>query len=400
MRENSSWRSKKFLFTSESVVEGHPDKICDQISDAVLDEVLRNDPRGHVACECLVTTELLHVAGEVLSDVPLDIDKIARSVIADIGYLDEKLGFSATTCRIINSLQTQSEDIVLGISESMEARNHPRDSFDLVGAGDQGMMIGYATNESSNYLPLPINLAHQLAQNLAAVRKTKLLPYLRPDGKTQVTVEYEHGKVQRVDTIIVSAQHGPDIAQEMLRHDILNNVILKSIPAYLIDSSTKIYINPTGRFVKGGPHGDTGLTGRKILVDTYGGMSRHGGGCFSGKDPTKVDRSGAYMLRYVAKNLVAAGVADTLELQVAYSIARANPVSLMIETFGTGNIPDEKIREIIDHKFDLRPAAIIERLNLQRPIYRRTTNYGHFGREEDFFTWEFLDMVDEIKKYL
>lgn len=388
------------LFTSESVTEGHPDKICDQISDAILDAILEKDPYARVACETAVTTGMIMIMGEISTDCYVDIPKIARKTVKEIGYTRAKYGFDADTCSVITSIDEQSGDIALGVNKSLEAKTGNKDDNYAIGAGDQGMMFGYATNETPEYMPLPISMAHKLARKLSEVRKDGTLDYLRPDGKTQVTVEYEDDKPIRIDTIVISTQHSPNVSHETIERDLKEFVIKKVVPNNLLDDNTKYYINPTGRFVVGGPQGDSGLTGRKIIVDTYGGAGKHGGGAFSGKDPTKVDRSACYAARYVAKNLVAAGVADKLEVQLAYAIGVAKPVSIFVDTFGTGKIPNEKIEEIIKKVFDLRPASIIKNLDLRRPIYRQVAAYGHFGRTDLDLTWERLDKVDEIKKYL
>lgn len=390
----------RFLFTSESVTEGHPDKMADQISDAILDAILEQDPDGRVAAETLVTTGLVFVAGEITTTCYVDIPKLIRDTVCEIGYTRAKYGFDCDTCAVITSLDEQSPDIALGVNQALEAKRGEMDDIliEAIGAGDQGMMFGYATNETEDFMPMPIYLAHKLARRLTQVRKEGVLPYLRPDGKTQVTVEYEDHRPVRIDTIVISAQHGPEVDNETIFNDILEQVIKVVIPANMLDEKTKYYVNPTGRFVIGGPQGDSGLTGRKIIVDTYGGMARHGGGAFSGKDPTKVDRSAAYAARYVAKNIVAAGIADRCEIQLAYAIGIANPVSIMVDTFGTGKIPDEQIIDLIRANFDLRPAAIIRNLKLRRPIYKRTAAYGHFGRNEEEFTWEKIDRAAELKK--
>lgn len=390
----------RFLFTSESVTEGHPDKMADQISDAILDAILEQDPDGRVAAETLVTTGLVFVAGEITTTCYVDIPKLIRDTVCEIGYTRAKYGFDCDTCAVLTSLDEQSPDIALGVNQALEAKRGEMDDIliEAIGAGDQGMMFGYATNETEDFMPMPIYLAHKLARRLTQVRKEGVLPYLRPDGKTQVTVEYEDHRPVRIDTIVISAQHGPEVDNETIFNDILEQVIKVVIPANMLDEKTKYYVNPTGRFVIGGPQGDSGLTGRKIIVDTYGGMARHGGGAFSGKDPTKVDRSAAYAARYVAKNIVAAGIADRCEIQLAYAIGIANPVSIMVDTFGTGKIPDEQIIDLILANFDLRPAAIIRNLKLRRPIYKRTAAYGHFGRNEEEFTWEKIDRAAELKK--
>jgi len=390
----------KRLFTSESVTEGHPDKICDQISDAILDAILAQDPNGRVACETTVTTGIVNVMGEISTNCYVDIPKIVRQTVKEIGYTDAKFGFDSENCAVVTSIDEQSSDIAMGVNEGLESKKGHETGIDSIGAGDQGMMFGFATNETKEYMPLAISLAHKLARKLAEVRKNNIVNYLRPDGKTQVTVEYEDNKPVRIDTIVVSTQHGPDVSHEIIEKDIIEYVIKAVVPAELLDDKTKYYINPTGRFVIGGPQGDSGLTGRKIIVDTYGGYGRHGGGCFSGKDPTKVDRSAAYAARWVAKNLVAAGVADKLEIELAYAIGVANPVSIEVETFGTGKIAEDKIVEIINKVFNLRPAAIIRDLDLRKPIFRQTAAYGHFGRSDIDLSWERLDKVDEIKKYL
>ena len=385
------------FFTSESVTEGHPDKICDQISDAVLDAILAKDPMARVACETSTTTGLVLVMGEISTNCYVDIQQIARDTVREIGYDRAKYGFDCDTCAVLTAIHEQSADIALGVDDSVEHRESG-DEADRFGAGDQGMMFGYATNETEEYMPMAIMLAHKLTRKLTEVRKSGLLPYLRPDGKSQVTVEYEDGKVKRVDTVVVSTQHSEQISCEDLRRDVKKYVIETTIPKELLDEKTKYFINPTGRFEIGGPHGDSGLTGRKIIVDTYGGSCPHGGGAFSGKDPTKVDRSAAYMARYICKNVVAAGLASECTLEVAYAIGVAKPVSLFVNTKGTGKLPDGKIADIISKEFDLRPAAIIKTLDLRRPIYKATAAYGHFGRPE--FPWEKLDRVDDLKKYL
>lgn len=386
------------LFTSESVTEGHPDKICDQISDAVLDAILEQDKNGRVACETVVNTGLVLLVGEISTKAYVDIPKIVRKTISDIGYNHSRFGFDASNCAVITSIDEQSSDIALGVDESLESKTGEKDNIEAIGAGDQGMVFGFATNETEEYLPLPIALAHKLSRKLAEVRKNGSIPYLGPDGKTQVTVEYEENKPVRVDTVLISSQHEDGISHDKIERDIIDKVIKATLPEKFINSATKYIVNPTGRFVKGGPEADSGLTGRKIIVDTYGGYGRHGGGAFSGKDPTKVDRSGAYAARWVAKNLVAAGIADKIEVEIAYAIGVARPVSISIDTFGTSKISDEKIVETINKIFDLRPAAIIRDLDLRRPIYKSTAAYGHFGRTDIDLPWEKLDKVDEIKK--
>ena len=390
----------KRLFTSESVTEGHPDKICDQISDAVLDSILARDPMARVACETAVTTGMVLVMGEISTSCYVDIPKVVRNTIKEIGYDRAKYGFDCDTCSVLTSIDEQSGDIAMGVDEALESREGEKDEVEAVGAGDQGMMFGFATNETPEYMPSPIAMAHRLSRRLTEVRKNGTLSYLRPDGKTQVTVEYDDNKVVRIDAIVISTQHDEHVSQEQIREDLMEHVIRAVIPAELLDESTTYYINPTGRFVVGGPRGDSGLTGRKIIVDTYGGYGRHGGGAFSGKDPTKVDRSAAYAARWVAKNLVAAGIADKLEIQLAYAIGVAKPVSIEVETFGTGKLSDEEITNIVEKVFDLRPGAIIRDLDLRRPLYRQTAAYGHFGRNDLNLPWEQLNKVDEIKKYL
>ena len=389
---------KRMYFTSESVTEGHPDKMADQISDSILDAILEKDPQGRVACETLVTTGQVHVVGEISTKCYVDIPKIIRQTVRDIGYTRAKYGFDAETCGILVSLDEQSPDIAQGVNRALEAREGKMDEAEAVGAGDQGMMFGYATNETPEFMPLPIALAHRLARRLAEVRKNGTLPYLRPDGKTQVTVVYEDGKPVGVDTIVISTQHDEDIALDTIRKDLIEQVIRAVVPAELLSERTKIFVNPTGKFVIGGPQGDSGLTGRKIIVDTYGGWARHGGGAFSGKDPTKVDRSAAYAARYVAKNIVAAGLAGKCEIQLAYAIGVAHPVSIMVDTFGTNKVPEEKIEELVDHHFDLRPAGIIRMLDLRRPIYRQTAAYGHFGRTDVDLPWEHTDRAEVLRK--
>ena len=394
---------EKRLFTSESVTEGHPDKICDQISDAILDELIKQDPMSRVACETSITTGLVLVMGEVTSEGYVDIQKTVRDTIREIGYDRAKYGFDADTCGVIVALDEQSKDIAMGVDKALEAKTGEMAEEDIaaIGAGDQGMMFGYATNETPEYMPMPISLAHKLTRKLAEVRKSGTLPYLRPDGKSQVTVEYdENGKPVHVNAIVVSTQHDPEVTQEQIHKDVKKYVIDAVIPAEMMTDATKIFINPTGRFVIGGPNGDSGLTGRKIIVDTYGGYARHGGGAFSGKDCTKVDRSASYAARYVAKNLVAAGLADQVEIQVSYAIGVAEPTSVMVDSFGTGKVSDEQLVKIVRENFDLRPAGIIKMLDLRRPIYKQTAAYGHFGRTDLDLTWERLDKVDVLKKYL
>jgi len=390
----------KRLFTSESVTEGHPDKICDQISDSILDAMLEKDPYSRVACETTVTTGMVMVMGEISTNCYVDIPKIVRQTVREIGYDRAKYGFDCDTCAVLTSIDEQSSDIAQGVDEALESREGEEVDIEAVGAGDQGMMFGFATNETPEFMPAPIAMAHRLSRRLTEVRKNGTLGYLRPDGKTQVTIEYDGDKVKRIDAIVISTQHGPEVPQEQIRQDLMEHVIKAVMPAELLDDETKYYINPTGRFVIGGPQGDSGLTGRKIIVDTYGGYGRHGGGAFSGKDPTKVDRSAAYAARWVAKNLVAAGVADKLEIELAYAIGVANPVSIEVDTFGTGKIAENKIVEIVNEVFDLRPGAIIKELDLRRPIYRQTAAYGHFGRTDVKLPWEELNKVEEIKKYL
>ena len=391
------------LFTSESVTEGHPDKMCDAISDAILDALMEQDPMSRVACETAVTTGLVLVMGEITTKAYVDIQKIVRETIREIGYDRAKYGFDCDTCGVITAIDEQSADIALGVDKALEAKEHTMSDseIDAIGAGDQGMMFGFATNETEEYMPYAISLAHKLARRLTEVRKNGTLKYLRPDGKTQVTVEYdENGKPFRLDAVVLSTQHDDAVSQEQIHEDIKKHVFDAILPAEMVDKDTKFFINPTGRFVIGGPHGDSGLTGRKIIVDTYGGYARHGGGAFSGKDCTKVDRSAAYAARYVAKNIVAAGLADKCEIQLSYAIGVAHPTSIMVDTFGTGKLSDEKLVEIIRENFDLRPAGIIKMLDLRRPIYKQTAAYGHFGRNDLDLTWEKLDRAETLKKYL
>ncbi|MCU0513344.1 MAG: methionine adenosyltransferase [Anaerolineae bacterium] len=388
----------RYFFTSESVSEGHPDKMCDQISDAVLDAILAVDPKARVACEVSTTTGLVVVIGEITTRTYVDIEKLVRDTVRDIGYTRAKFGFDAETCGVIVSIKEQSPDIAQGVDQALEARELSSDEIDGIGAGDQGMMIGFACNETPEYMPLTISLAHQLVRRLAELRKTGTLDWLRPDAKSQVTVEYAHGKPVRVDTVVISTQHAPEVSQQEIRETVIDKVIKAVIPAQWLDDKTRIFVNPTGRFVTGGPLGDAGLTGRKIIVDTYGGVARHGGGAFSGKDPTKVDRSAAYMARYVAKNIVAAGIAERFELQVSYAIGVAHPTSLSVETFGTGKISDEAIEALIRKHFDMRPAAIIQNLHLRRPIYRQVAAYGHFGRDDLDVPWERTDKAAALRQ--
>lgn len=391
---------EKILFTSESVTEGHPDKMCDAISDAILDAIMKEDPMGRVACETATTTGLVLVMGEITTSAYVDIQKIVRDTVREIGYTRGKYGFDAETCAVITAIDEQSTDIAMGVDKALEAKMG-EDEIDAIGAGDQGMMFGYASNETEEYMPYPINMAHKLARQLTKVRKDGTLPYLRPDGKTQVTVEYnEEGKPIRIDAVVCSTQHDPEVTQEQIHEDIKKYVFDPILPAEMVDENTKFFINPTGRFVIGGPHGDSGLTGRKIIVDTYGGYARHGGGAFSGKDCTKVDRSAAYAARYVAKNIVAAGLADKCEIQLSYAIGVAQPTSIMVDTFGTGKIAEDKLVDMVRENFDLRPAGIIKMLDLRRPIYKQTAAYGHFGRNDLDLPWEKLDKAETLKKYL
>lgn len=389
--------TKRRLFTSESVTEGHPDKMCDQISDAILDEILKEDPDARVACETTITTGLVLVAGEITTSTYVDIPKVVRDTVREIGYTRAKYGFDYETSAVLTSIDEQSADIAQGVDTALEARERSEDELDKVGAGDQGLMFGYASNETPEFMPLPISLAHKMSYRLAEVRKKQIVPYLRPDGKTQVTVEYdENHRPVRVDAVVLSTQHHPEVTQQQIEKDMLEHVVYPVVPKELLDENTKYYINPTGRFVIGGPQGDVGLTGRKIIVDTYGGMARHGGGAFSGKDPTKIDRSASYAARYVAKNIVAAKLADQCEVQIAYAIGVAQPVSITVDTFGTGKVEESVLEEAVREVFDLRPAGIIEMLDLQRPIYKDTAAYGHFGRTDVEFPWEKTDRVDAL----
>jgi len=394
---------EKRLFTSESVTEGHPDKMCDQISDAILDALLTQDPMSRVACETVTTTGMVLVMGEITTNAYVDIQKVVRDTVREIGYTRGKYGFDADTCGVTTAIDEQSADIALGVNKALEAKEHTMtsDEIEAIGAGDQGMMFGYASNETEEYMPYPISLAHKLARQLTKIRKDGTLSYLRPDGKTQVSVEYdENGKPFRLDAVVLSTQHDPDVTQEQIHEDIRKYIFDVILPAEMLDENTKFFINPTGRFVIGGPHGDSGLTGRKIIVDTYGGYARHGGGAFSGKDCTKVDRSAAYAARYAAKNIVAAGLADACEIQLSYAIGVARPTSVMVDTFGTGKLSDQKLVEIVRENFDLRPAGIIKMLDLRRPIYKQTAAYGHFGRNDLDLPWEKLDKAEEFRKYL
>jgi S-adenosylmethionine synthetase len=391
---------KKWLFTSESVTEGHPDKMCDQISDGILDAILDQDPDGRVACETVTKTGFVLVAGEISTSCYIDIPQIVRNTIKNIGYDNSEYGFDYKTCAVFTSIEEQSQDIALGVNQADEYKKDKSDFYDMIGAGDQGMMFGFACNETPQLMPMPIYLAHKLSRKLAEIRKKNIVNYLRPDGKTQVTVEYHDNKPVRIDTILISTQHNPEVDIRKIKEDLMELVVKPIVPHELLDGNTKFYVNPTGRFVIGGPQGDSGLTGRKIIVDTYGGYARHGGGAFSGKDPTKVDRSGAYAARYIAKNIVAAGLADKCEVEVSYAIGVAKPISIMVETFGTNKVADEIIEKAIAENFDLRPAAIIEKFNLRRPIYQKLAAYGHFGRDDLDLPWEKTDMAEVLKKYL
>ncbi len=397
---NTFMNSARYLFTSESVTEGHPDKLCDQVSDAVLDACLEQDPMSRVACETATKTGFVMILGEITTKAFVNFDELVRRVVKEIGYDNTDKGFDGNTCAVLSAIAAQSGDIAMGVDRALEAKEGVMTEAEIeaIGAGDQGMMFGFACNETPALMPMPIYLAHNLSRKLATVRKSGALPWLRPDGKSQVTVEYHHGKPARIDTVLVSTQHAPDISHAEIEEQIMESVIVPTLPADMVDDKLKVYVNPTGRFVIGGPMGDSGVTGRKIIVDTYGGMGRHGGGAFSGKDPTKVDRSGAYAARWVAKNIVAAGLADRCEVQVAYAIGVARPLSINIETFGTGKIPDERITAIVDENFDLRPGAIIRDLKLRRPIYRQVAAYGHFGRDDLDLTWERTDKADQLRK--
>jgi S-adenosylmethionine synthetase len=395
---NSFMTSPSLMFTSESVTEGHPDKVCDQISDAVLDACFEQDPMSRVACETATKTGFVVLLGEITTKAFVNFDELVRKVVKEIGYDSSEKGFDGNTCAVLSAIASQSPDIDMGVSKSMEAKGGDKEDLDKIGAGDQGMMFGYACNETEQLMPMPIYLAHKLTRRLAEVRKAGTLPWLRPDGKSQVTVEYDHGQPKRIDTVLVSTQHSPDVSHADITEGIMEHVIVPTMPEGMTDSNLKIFVNPTGRFVIGGPMGDAGVTGRKIIVDTYGGMGRHGGGAFSGKDPTKVDRSAAYAARWAAKNVVAAGLADRVEIQVAYAIGVAHPLSVNVETFGTGKISDEKIGKLILEYFDLRPGAIIRDLNLRRPIYQKTAAYGHFGRDDVQFPWENTDKAAALRK--